>query len=389
MKYINSKEDLAINGAPPAFKQNVCVGSPNVVDINKFIKYSKDIFDRNYLTNNGPLVVELEKKVAEYHKVKHCIATCNGTVALEVAIKSLGLSGEVIVPSFTFIATAHALNWLGVTPIFVDIDPNTHNIDVDSVRCAITKNTTAIIAVHLWGRINSVEGLKNIADECNIKLIYDAAHAFGCTYNGTMVGNFGDCEILSFHATKIFNSFEGGAIMTNDSELAKKARLMRNFGFSGEDNVVSIGTNGKMSEISAAMGLSNISHVDKLIYKNYKNYKIYSEEIDKIPQISLLKFDNYERNNYHYIVIELGKNCSVSRDYLIKVLRYENILARRYFWPGCHKSKPYSDYSKNSELVLKNTDIVSNNIIVLPSGAINERDIKTITKIILIAVSIC
>ena len=254
MKRIESKHDLAINGAVPAFDQPLHVGRPNIGSREAFMQYAEEIFDRRWLSNNGPVVQEFERRVAEYHGVKHCISMCNGTVALEIAIRALGMEGEVIVPSYTFVATAHALSWQGITPVFADIDPVTHNLDPEAVRRMITPRTTGIIGVHLWGQAAPVEALQQIADEHGLKLMFDAAHAFGCSRNGRMIGNFGACEVLSFHATKFFNTFEGGAILTNDDDLAEKMRLMRNFGFSGLDNVVHMGTNGKMIEVAAAMG---------------------------------------------------------------------------------------------------------------------------------------
>ena len=254
MKNIRTRADLAINGAPPAFKDPIHVGRPNIGDKQQFLARIGDMLDRAWLTNNGPLVQEFEQRVATYLGVRNCVATCNGTIALEIAIRALGLSGEVIVPSFTFIATAHALYWQGITPVFADIDPATHNLDPASVRAQITPRTTGIIGVHLWGRPAPVEALQQIADEHGLKLLFDAAHAFGCSHRGTMIGNFGGAEVLSFHATKFFNTLEGGAIVTNDDELAQSARLMRNFGFAGYDNVIYPGTNGKNSHFSPRTG---------------------------------------------------------------------------------------------------------------------------------------
>ncbi len=233
------------------------VGKPNVGDRTRLDALLNGVFERAWLTNNGPLVQQLEKKIASYLGVRHCLAVCNGTVGIEIAAKALKLEGEVIVPSYTFIATVSALQWLGLKPVFADIDPETHNLDPASVRGAITPRTSAIVGVHLWGRAAPHDQLHSIADEHGLKLIYDAAHAFGCSMGRKMIGNFGACEVLSFHATKFFNTLEGGAIVTNDDALAQQIMLMRNFGFAGFDNVVSAGTNGKMNEVCAAMGLVN------------------------------------------------------------------------------------------------------------------------------------
>ncbi|MCK5665506.1 MAG: aminotransferase class I/II-fold pyridoxal phosphate-dependent enzyme, partial [Thiotrichaceae bacterium] len=230
MKIIKNKQDLAINGAIPAFSEPIHVGRPNIGKRETFLNYVEQILDNKWLTNNGPLLQEFERRVAEYHGVKHCIAMCNGTIALEIATRALELEGEVIIPSYTFIATAHALHWQAITPVFADINPKTHTLDPESVRRMITPRTTGILGVHLWGRPADIEALQAIADEYNLKLMFDAAHAFGCSYKGKMVGNFGACEVLSFHATKVFNTFEGGAVLTNKDELAETMRLMRNFG---------------------------------------------------------------------------------------------------------------------------------------------------------------
>ena len=368
MKPILNSQDLAINGAPPAFAEQLHVGRPNIGSREAFLKYVDDIFERRWLSNNGPLVQEFERRVAELHGVKHCVAMCNGTVALEIAIRALGLVGEVIVPSYTFIATAHALNWQAITPVFADIDPATHNLDPAAVRRMITPRTTGIIGVHLWGRGAPVGELQAIADEHGLKLMFDAAHAFGCSYQGKMIGSFGACEVLSFHATKFFNTFEGGAVLTNDDELAETMRLMRNFGFSGFDNVIHPGTNGKMIEVAAAMGLVNLEAIDGVIEVNHRNHVAYRKGLSGIPGISLLGYDDNERNNYQYVVMEVGENCPVSRNRIIEALHAENILARKYFWPGCHKMQPYRELYPHAGLLLPNTQRVADRVVVLPTG---------------------
>lgn len=369
MKRINSEKDLAINGATPAFDEVIHVGRPNIGSQELFIEYVHSIFNSGWLTNNGPMVQEFERRLEMYLGVKHCVTMCNGTVALEIAIRALGLSGEVIVPSFTFIATAHALQWQGITPVFADIDPVTHNLDPEDVRRMITSKTTGIIGVHLWGRATDVQELQNVADEHGLKLLFDAAHAFGCTHGGTRIGIFGDCEVFSFHATKFFNTFEGGAVTTNDDELADNLRLMRNFGFSGLDNVVQQGTNGKMIEICASMGLTNMESIEDVVELNRLNYVTYRDAFKDIPGISLLSFDETEQYNYQYIVIEVGPEFPVARDEIVRVLHEENIRARKYFWPGCHGMKLFKELYPHAGLVLPNTEQVAERVIVLPTGA--------------------
>jgi len=387
MKDIKIPKDLAINGAAPAFEAPLHVGRPNIGNREDFLKYAGEIFDNRRLTNNGPMVQEFEQRVADYHNVRHCVAMCNGTVALEIAIRALGLEREVIIPSYTFVATAHALHWQAITPVFADIDPATHTLDPDSVRAMITPRTTGIIGVHLWGHSAPVEALQSIANDHGLKLMFDAAHAFGCSYGNAMVGSFGACEVMSFHATKFFNTFEGGAVLTNDDELADAMRLMRNFGFSGMDNVIHPGTNGKMIEIAAAMGLVNLESIDNVTDANRNNYETYHKELSSVPGISLLTYAESEHNNYQYIVMEIGEKCSIARDDLIRVLHADNILARKYFWPGCHKMKPYRDLFPHAGLLLPNTSQVAERVVVLPTGTtMNDDNIRTIASVIRVSI---
>lgn len=383
LKRIQARQDLAINGADPAFSESLHVGRPNIGSREDFLKYAGEIFDRRRLTNNGPLVQEFERRVADYHNVKHCVAMCNGTVALEIAIRALGFKNEVIIPSFTFVATAHALHWQGITPVFADIDPATHNLDPQSVRRQITPRTTGIVAVHLWARSAATEELQAIADEHDLGLIFDAAHAFGCSRKGTMVGNFGACEVLSFHATKFFNTFEGGAVLTNDDELAEAMQLMRNFGFSGMDSVIHAGTNGKMIEVSAAMGMVNLDSIDNVIEANRRNYHAYREELSGLPGVELLSFDESERQNYQYVVMEVGEQCPVTRDEIIQALHAENVIARRYFWPGCHNMVPYCELYPRAGQALPNTKQVADRVVVLPTGTTMDVGmVRTVVSII-------
>ena len=382
-KVIRSKADLAINGAPPAFDQPLHVGRPNIGDREAFLQRVNQILDNQWLTNNGPMVQEFEQRIADYLGVKHCVAMCNGTIALEIAIRALGLEGEVIVPSWTFVATAHALYWQGITPVFADIDPATHNLDPEAVRRMITPRTSGIIGVHLWGRAAPIDELQAIADEHGLKLMFDAAHAFGSTYKGQMIGRFGACEVLSFHATKSFNTFEGGAVVTNDDDLAETMRLMRNFGFHGYDNVIHPGTNGKMIEVCAAMGLTNLDGHSGVVESNKRNHKTYTAALADIPGVAVLAYDPDERNSHHYAVLEVDESCAKGRDEIVAALQAENVLARKYFWPGAHMMQPYRDLFPHAGLVLEGTKLVANRVIVLPSGnAASEEDIREITSVI-------
>ena len=376
--------DLAICGGQALFTNTLHVGRPNIGNREKLMSRINDMLNRDWLTNNGPFVQELENKLGEFLGVKHCIAVCNATVALEITEQALGLKGEVITPSFTFVATAHSLQWHGITPVFCDIDPDTHTIDVEKIESLITSRTTGILGVHVWGRACNVEALTHIARKYNLKLLFDAAHALACTHQGQMIGGFGDAEVFSFHATKFFNSFEGGAITTNNDELAKTIRNMRNFGFAGLDNVISLGTNGKMSEVSAAMGLTSLESIDQFIEANKKNYEAYRKGFADIPGIKLVQFNEQEKNNYQYIVLEIDeKIAGISRDLLMQILHAENIRVRRYFYPGCHQMEPYRSLPGSSQLTLPVTEDLTQKVLQLPTGTtVSEDMVEEIIDII-------
>lgn len=382
-KTVRTAADLAINGAPPLFDDPTHVGRPNIGNAERFLARAREILESRWLSNNGPMVVEFEKRITAKLGVKHCVAMCNGTIALEIATRALELRGEVIVPSYTFIATAHALQWQEITPIFADIDPVTQNLDPDAVRRMITPRTTGIVGVHLWGRGAPCAELREVASVNNLKLMFDASHGFGCSLVGTPLGNFGDCEVFSFHATKFFNTFEGGAVVTNDDRLAEKMRLMRNFGFHGYDHVIYPGTNGKMTEIAAAMGLTNLEELDEFVATNKANYDAYRAEIGPLRGLSMLEFDEKESNNYQYIVLEVSPEFPLSRDKLVEALHAENVLARKYFWPGCHNMEPYRSFYPHAGLVLPNTKRVAERVVVLPTGtAMQVDDIRAIASVL-------
>lgn len=284
----NKASDLAIVTGVPLFTKPVHVGRPNLGSHAAFLNRMKDILDRRWLTNNGPMVQEFERRLQEYLDVRNVISVTNATVAFEIVIRALDLKGEVIIPSFTFVATAHALQWQEITPVFCDVESTGHHIDPDRIEELITPRTTGVIGVHLWGIPCKDNELDKIADRRGLTLLYDVAHAFGCTLGGRMIGNFGAAEVFSFHATKFFNSFEAGAIATNDDALAERLRLMRNFGFKGYDNVEHVGTNGKMTEAAAAMGLTNLDSLDDFLAANIQNYGLYQELLAGLPGCSVI-----------------------------------------------------------------------------------------------------
>jgi dTDP-4-amino-4,6-dideoxygalactose transaminase len=379
-----SKIHTECNINKPAFSQALHVGRPNIGDQKRLMERVTGMLERRWLSNGGPMVQEFEETLKTFLGVKHCIPICNGTVALELASRALGLTGEVILPSYTFVATAHALQWQGITPVFCDIDPVTHNIDPATVERMITPRTTGIVGVHLWGRPAPVEALQSIADARGLQLMFDAAHAFGCTHQGRMIGNFGRCEVFSFHATKFFNTFEGGAIATNDDKLAEKLRLMKNFGFHGPDNIIYLGVNGKMTEVCAAMGLTGLESLDEFIEINRRNYECYRESLDGIPGIQLIEYSRTETCNRQYIIIELdATKYGRSRDEVLKMLQAENVLARRYFWPGCHRMEPYRSYYPHAGLLLPETERVAARVLVLPTGTgVTSSDIQIIGNLL-------
>lgn len=374
--------DLAIFGGTPAFDKTLHVGQPNIGNREKFLERVDDILERRWLTNAGTYVTQFEQRIAEIANVEHCVAMCNATVGLEIAIRALELKGEVIVPSFTFIATAHVLEWQGITPVFCDIDARTHTLDPARVEELITERTSGIIGVHLWGRPCEVDELSEIAARRNLKLLFDSAHAFGCSYKGRMIGNFGDAEVFSFHATKFINSLEGGAVVTNDANLAQQLRLMRNFGFTNYDRTDSIGLNGKLNEVSAAMGLTNLENMDALVDTNRRNHQQYQTELAGLAGVSFARYDERERSNYQYVVLEIDESeTSVTRDQLLQVLHRENVLARRYFYPGCHRMAPYRQLYPN--LSLPQTELVTERVLTLPTGqAITPEVISSVCAII-------
>jgi len=360
---------MALLGGEPLFPEPLHVGRPNIGDRERFLARVNEMLDGRWLSNNGPFVKEFEQRVADVIGVRHCVAMCNATIALEIATRALGLHGEVILPSYTFVATAHALQWQEITPVFADLDPRTHNIDPASIERLITPRTTGIIGVHVWGRPCDTAALEGIATRHGLKLMYDAAHAFGGTHAGRMIGSFGACEVLSFHATKFLNSFEGGAVVTNDDELADRMRLMRNFGFVDYDRVIYVGTNGKMTEICAAMGLTSLEAMDDIIAVNKRNYEAYRRALSGLPGITVINHDSAERRNYQYVVAEVAPGSSpLTRDDLIAALHAEHVLARRYFWPGCHRMEPYKSLQPNASLLLPETERIASRIMVLPTG---------------------
>lgn len=375
-------KDLALFGGTPSFSEARHVGRPLLATSEMLRQRLDGVLERKYLTNYGPEVRELEERLADYLRVRHCICVANGTVGLTVLAMALGLKGEVIVPAFTFIATPHSLAILGITPKFCDVDPVTHCMDPAAVKRLIGPRTSAIMGVHLWGNPSAVTELKGVADTAKIPLLFDAAHAFGSRYRGAPIGQSGMASVLSFHATKVFNTAEGGAILTADDQLAQTIRRMINFGFTGYDQVSSVGMNGKMSELSGAMGLANFMFVQDFIHTNQQNYLAYRSALDGIPGIDVMKHSP-DNGNFQYVVAQVSAaSFGLTRDQLVETLQAERILARRYFSPGCHRMEPYASTS-GSHGSLDITEALSDTILALPTGPqMSQRDIVQVGDVI-------
>lgn len=377
-------QDLAIFGGPPAFADKLHVGRPNIGNREAFFRRLNTLLDSRWLTNDGPQVQELERRLAALLGVKHCVAMCNATIALEIATRAVGFKGEVIVPSFTFVATAHALQWQEITPVFCDVDPRTHNLNPAKVETLITPRTTGILGVHVWGRACDTDAIARIATRHQLKVIYDAAHALGCSHGSRMIGGFGEAEVFSFHATKVINSFEGGAVATNNDSLATQMRLMRNFGFAGFDRVIYPGTNGKMTEVSAAMGLTSLDCINEFIAVNSHHHDHYRRELSALPGVSLISYEHISRHNHQYVILEVDEaTAGLSRDQLVRLLHAENVLARRYFYPGCHRMQPYASYFPNAHLLLPETERLTTRVLSLPTGTgVTEAEVAGVCALI-------
>ena len=379
---------LALLGAAPAFSETLHVGRPNMADRGAFLARMETLLDSGRLTNLGPMTQAFEREVARVAGARHCVSTCNATVALELAVQALGMTGEVIVPSFTFVADAHALWRQGVRPVFCDVDPRTHALDPERVEAAITARTTGILAVHMWGDRSGTDALERLAERRGLKLLFDAAHAFGCHERAGGPRAAGHAEVYSFHATKVVHAFEGGAIVTDDEDLARRLRLMINFGFDGEDRVSHLGTNGKMSEASAAMGLSSLESLDAILAHNARNRAVYAAGLEGVPGVRLARTDGNARHNHHYVVAEVDERAAgLSRDELVAALRFENVLARRYFHPGCHRMAPYDELFPEAGRSLPVTEALARRVMVLPTGlAVTTGDVALVARRIAAAV---
>ena len=326
----------------------IYVTQPFLPPLEEFMPYLEKIWENKILTNGGPFHRDLEQALCEYLGVKHIALFTNATIALITALQALRITGEVITTPFSFVATSHSLLWNGIKPVFVDVDPNTLNIDPAKIEAAITPQTTAIMPVHCYGHPCDVDAIQKIADTYNLKVIYDAAHAFGVDCHCGSVLNHGDLSVLSFHATKVFNTFEGGAIVCPDEKTKLRIDQLKNFGHAGEISVVAPGINGKMSEINAAFGLVQLKHIDDILAKRKAVDARYRENLKAVPGIHCLEGSDEKVANYAYFPILVKSEFRIERDQLNEVLKEKGIFPRRYFYPLISEFSMYRSLPSSS-----------------------------------------
>lgn len=365
----------------------ITVTSPLLPDLEEYNALLKDIWNRKWITNNGHYHQQLEKALAEYLGVEYISLFTNGTLPLITALQALRIQGEVITTPYSFVATTHAIWWNGLTPVFVDIDPRTGNIDPDKIEAAITPRTTAIMPVHVYGKPCDVERIDAIAKKYNLRVIYDAAHAFGVKKDGVSVLQYGDMSTLSFHATKVYNTIEGGALICRSKEMKEHIDNLKNFGFRGETTVVAPGINSKMDEMRAAYGLLNLKQVDAAIEARHQVAIRYREALRGVEGITF--FDDMPGvwHNYSYFPIFVDEEkYGMSRDALYEKMKSKNVLGRRYFYPLISTFSPYDKYASATPANLSNAHKLADSVICLPMHhALNQEDVKRVVKCISIS----
>jgi dTDP-4-amino-4,6-dideoxygalactose transaminase len=364
--------------------KRINVTKPLIPPLDEFQGYLDKIWNSGILTNKGPFHEELERKLENYLKVKHISLFSSGTTALLVSLFALKVRGEVITTPYSFIATANSILWAGAKPVFVDIDPVTLNIDPSKIQEAITTNTTAILPVHCYGVSCDVSKIKKIAKENNLKVIYDAAPSFGVTDAGGSILRHGDLSVLSFHATKVFSTIEGGAIISPNLEMKKKVDKLRNFGFEDEITISEPGINGKMSELHAAFGLLQLKYIDESISQRKKLSQLYKSKLNEIEGIILLDQTKSIYGNGSYFPVLVNEKFRVNRDKLYEELKKENIYARRYFFPLITQTIMYKSMSSSSKKNLPIANKISHQILCLPlSSDLDENSINRIVRVII------
>lgn len=346
--------------------QQIYVTRPFLPPLEEFMPFLRQIWDSRYLTNFGPFHRQLEERLCEYLGVEYISLFNNGTNALVVALKALDVSGEVITTPYSFAATTHALAWSNIKPVFVDIDPCTLNLDPSKIAEAITPQTSAILPVHCYGNPCDVDSIQAVADAFNLKVIYDAAHAFGVKCHCGSLLNHGDLSVLSFHATKVFNTFEGGAIISKDSKTKERIDRLKNFGFDNEDNVVATGINAKLNEFQAALGLLQLDYIDQALSRRAEIDARYREAIHKIPGLACMSKSHLEVANYSYFPIFVKDEYPLGRNDLCLRLKDDGIIARRYFYPLISQYPMYRELSSASDSRLIVAAEAASRVLCLP-----------------------
>ena len=357
-------------------KKLITVTSPLLPSLDDFMPYLQDIWNRRWLTNNGHYHQELEKALCEYLKVPYISLFTNGTLPLMCALQALRITGEVITTPYSFVATTHSLWWNGIKPVFVDIDPETCNIDPDKIEAAITPKTTAIMPVHVYGKPCDTARIQEIADKYGLKVIYDAAHAFGVEVNGESILNAGDMSTLSFHATKVYNTVEGGALICHDAKTKQRIDYLKNFGFANETTVIAPGINGKMDEVRSAVGLLNLKQVDAAIEARHQVAVKYREALRGVKGIRVMEDMPSVRHNYSYFPMFIdAEEYGMTRDELYFKMKENNVLGRRYFYPLISE---FSTYRGLESARLENLPVshkIAGSVICLPMyDSLTEED---------------
>lgn len=360
----------------------IYVTQPFLPPLDEFLPYLERIWDSRTLTNGGPMHQELEAALCEYLGVKHISLFNNGTIALLTALQALRITGEVITTPYSFVATAHSLLWNGIKPVFVDINPDTLNLDPERIESAITPQTTAIMPVHCYGNPCDTSAIQQIADNYNLRVVYDAAHAFGVKDIGGSILRHGDLSVLSFHATKVFNTFEGGAIISPDEKTKKRIDQLKNFGFVDEVTVVAPGINGKMSEINAAFGLLQLNHIDKSISRREEIDATYRNGLCDVKGVRLLDGKQVS-GNFSYFPIILTEEYPLARDALYEELKKNSIYARRYFYPLISEFPMYRGMASSRTANLPVATQVAKNVLCLPIySALHDDEVIKIIEVI-------
>ena len=358
----------------------ITVTSPLLPDLDEFNALLKEIWASKWITNNGSFHKQLEKELAAYLKVPYISLFTNGTLPLITALQALRITGEVITTPYSFVATTHSLWWNGIKPVFVDIDPATGNMDPDKIEAAITPKTTAIMPVHVYGKPCNTKRIKEIADTYGLKVIYDAAHAFGVEVNGESILNAGDMSTLSFHATKVYNTVEGGALVMHDAETKKRIDYLKNFGFANEVTVVGPGINSKMDEIRSAYGLLNLRQVDAAIEARHKVAIKYREALRGVEGITFFDDMPGVKHNYSYFPIFVdAEKYGMTRDELYFKMKEQNVLGRRYFYPLISEFSPYSSLPSAAKENLPVANLAADSVVCLPMHQnLDEEDVERI-----------